>query len=599
MKKKKIIVWLLVASFVFSLCACGNKDSEENVTEISGDEVTNAVEETSEIENEEDVVNVLVAKSEDAYQEFITNNRTARFDESWIFFDGEEDYYLYDFLRLCDNWTKECSQEKLTEHQISYSYIDLGNDGVMELALQITNSTQNMGQERYLMLIKLVDDELKVLSMANGVYRSWCDLYTNGVMYFGGSNGAASHTSEYTYVSPDGKSSFTYTDTTDLYVEAAIVPYYYLNSYPEDYPMYLDEYYSDEEINMDIFSMSSDNFNTLFFSFTDENGNDVEVEEEYKSLYEKNGIKICKSEDIWSLIDSDIEAIGCKREQENDDSISDWIELDIENYTDIYGTNWVDSYKTYISDPLHFRDLLTEPYEMNYGYDPVAISGFSLADIDSDSIPELIILLKNEGFSVGEALKIFSFDEETYKLDDYGVVTSVGSEPGTYVGKYSSMPSDSFSAKYVNDMYCLPGVYDGKLYVFENFGDGFLSFDLAYYDTDNKSLEYVYNEYVFYDDASSYGSSGDADEALNIVSNLKYLYFVDFTDYNINAYVCENYLETDLFSHSGKETYDMLSEYIAEFEEKKDIVTWTDGPVNDADYLGYNYQQLIQKYRSN
>lgn len=603
MKRKKILAVALATTMACSLFACGKKpgeiqgpDTPNNIgiQATTGEEPENNDNNTTEKPTTENEGETSLAKdSEEAYKDFLNKKLTVSYDgdSNKGYIESGKEYYIYELLNDCTMWSRSSWETIIESSGIWEQRIDIGNDGVPELALCINNMTPSMGQVDYVFIIKYIDGKLKVVSTETGAYRSFARINKDGVLVDGGSGGASVYVEGFDYVSPDGKNSFYYYCYGEMSAPKAIVPSYYLKDAPDDYPTDFGDDW--DSIVMKIYSLGRNNEDTFYFVFEDQEGNSVDCISGYEELYKKNNIYIVTEEEIDAKIQTELDKVGGKYESRFADEI-EWNELDITPYENIYGTDWVSAYKNFLSSPYNYRELLVEPYEIMYGVDAIGIGGFSIADVNFDGTPELLILLKDGYSSVAEPMMVYTYDKDTYKLTQKAFVVCYGSEPGQYETDFFSMPKDSFSYKVGNNIYSFAGLSNGKFVLFSNFGDGYANYELNVYDLDKNEYTNIINDWYMFDSDVNFGTTGDFDQAQKLVNEMKYIYFVDINDENIKKYITEDYINTDICQMTGKDVFESLAVVSGDVYNRTTESTWFNGNVKGAEYLGYNFDNLIQ-----
>lgn len=592
--KKRFILPALFLSALMVVGGCGAPSSDNNG--VVNDPIKSnhgAVDQGTE--NKTNTNSSDAALAEEAYKAFLNMEEKVVCEnhEYSDYIENGKEYSLSELLNSCTNWTKDSWDISILESGIMENRVDIGNDGIPEMALKIYNDTPNMGRVDYVFVIKLIDGKLQIVSTATGAYRSYAYINEAGIVVEGGSGGASNHFQGYYYASPDGKETGYYSVTEEGYARKAIVPWYYLETYPDDYPMYFDDEIDD--LVMKAYVLGNGKDISYYFVFEDYDGNTVECEKGYEQLYAENHVSVVTQKEVEDIIQKMLDNYSVKYEQTSAPEI-EWNELDVSKYENIYGNDWVSSYKNFLSDPANYRDLLTKTYEIAYGYDAVSIAGFTIADVNFDGTPELIFLMKDTLSNNTEPMVIYGFDKATNKIERKVFVASFGSEANQYVTEYYSMPEDSFAYGVANNCYSYAGLYNGKFILFSNFGDGFANFEMSSYDIDNNKYDLIYNEWMFLEGERSFGADGDRNEAQNVLDGIEYLYFVDINQENIDKYVNENYKNSDITSKSGIEVYDMLRHYVSETFIKQDNVEWTDGYVVGCDYIEYSYKYMVQIY---
>lgn len=231
MRKSYIILEMAVICAVVSLCfaGCGSDDNDakstntETVAEtVSDDKVI----EDDKADNKSPSVQDASKEDKDepkgpsanecmkAYQAFL-NGKIREGDTLGISDFAEE---------LCDNFTREYGYMNVLPEAIRYSYIDCGNDGIPELAVAFDGVGTEYMKSNYITVFKLVDDKIKCIFNKSYGYRAFAMLNEYGYYTYGGSNGASSHSTSYSFIDSDGKVNFLYGIYDDFSAHSFYIP---------------------------------------------------------------------------------------------------------------------------------------------------------------------------------------------------------------------------------------------------------------------------------------------------------------------------------------------------------------------------------------
>ncbi len=235
----KFIISIIICSMIF--CACGNTKSEPSADPQKGtyslgvaallegtSETTSSDEsskDTSElIKDEADTYSEKPSESESntsLYESFLHNRAKVHINpklEQGSYFgfevDTEQDYTLEEMVNaIIDSYIKSGEDVKIWLDTINYAYIDCGNDGDKELALMIYTPMYSEGWEQYL-IIKEIDGSLQTVYSDVAWSRNAIYLNEYGYIFGDGSEGAAYHGYDKSYIDADGNLHFIYSDTS-------------------------------------------------------------------------------------------------------------------------------------------------------------------------------------------------------------------------------------------------------------------------------------------------------------------------------------------------------------------------------------------------
>lgn len=346
--KKKLLMAMVLA---LVLTACGAKETQDNASP-SKENVEANVEEGNSDSSE--------AASEvadmDMYEAFLNNEEVVYGDrvdyanyysESDADFDLEFEkgrgYTLTEFvLRNVECEVSQFESADLTT--VNYAYIDCGNDGVKELAIQLIMDSEYMGQINKEYIIKEIGGKLQICYRAYGLYRTEEYIANNyGLIYSGGSSSAYSYSSGYGYVNEDGDYVFLNSVETEYGLGCEFDGlggiYDVASKYRDDIDvdqMYMDGY---------VFSNPSD------FDFENNDYSEYlktieyvaypEGDELVQNIFDEAGIKLYTEAEMQAKVLADVESKGLSKEiYENRDYV-EWQEIESEELENVvkYGIN--------------------------------------------------------------------------------------------------------------------------------------------------------------------------------------------------------------------------------------------------------------------
>ena len=265
-----------------------------------------------------------------AYMDFLADKELAVADisENEYFREGNR----YSFSEIIDMYIRNESvyfdggDIGLTD--ALYSYIDCGNDGIPEMAVQLTYMLN--GDFNRVYFFNYRDGEVHLIGSDEWGYRSIMDLNRLGYVINGGSGGAVLWVNDHYYFDAEGQRSFLYNFEQYMGLKTPRIPKYYMKNgdtredYPDDefeegsYMAYIynfDEYIYDE--NDDHEATYDKYYSKNIYCFLDEKERDVEPDDRFKELYRKEGIKWYKLDEIKKLVEDHEAALGVTDEIRN------------------------------------------------------------------------------------------------------------------------------------------------------------------------------------------------------------------------------------------------------------------------------------------
>lgn len=322
---KKLLLMVLVlcmCTVVFTGCSSDDEAEETPVTAIQDNTPTKAVATPAVTDNTDVAVTPAVVNevsAEDmkaAYQAFLNGEKTVKSSNSsisWLEANKE-----YNYTQMCEAYAKYLSEDfdesELIDSQ--YAYIDCGDDGVPELALNQIYSIY-VDESNLISVIKYIDGQLYVVSSIGGFYRSFVDLNEYGYLTYGGSNGALEYYVEYRVINKDGEETFLYSETADGCMADAYISTYDFptHSAPEGYP---EDVYGDYEdsitclkYNFTEYGADEDEYyKNNFFTFCDDEGKYVAPNDSLAQIYKDNGIAYYDVDTSNKMINDHVSSLG-------------------------------------------------------------------------------------------------------------------------------------------------------------------------------------------------------------------------------------------------------------------------------------------------
>lgn len=247
---------------------------------------------------------------------------------------------------------------------------------------------------------------------------------------------------------------------------------------------------------------------------------------------------------------------------------------------------------TYIENPGTFTEMIVEP---SY------ISGFNVADITGDGVPELLVLAQPAWEScTDQKILIFNFDEKSGEYCHVADVNSQGHLKGDFDAYKGVLSDDCFILAVGNNYNCVVGTdANGKLITFSHGYDQMLSYNIRRIDIDAEKnrirISDVFSEDILSDDAGVI-DFGDYEEAEQVLAQFKPMMFYDINENNIAAYVNKAYVESGLNDYTAEEVMDFLAANSRYYMSLDKNTLTIDGYIDSS--IAYNYKFLMQWYVS-
>ena len=211
-----------------------------------------------------------------------------------------------------------------------YAFIDCGNDSKEDLAVRLSYECDYDLLTIYL-VIGYRDGKLMLDMAKQGFYRVQASVNKYGVVEVGGSSGAASYGTDYSFINSEGEEVFLYSMNVEMGLPYPLVPYYNLPAeYQEE--IYSDEFFDRYE-DAEGFNVETYNFEpyvygnyydeetgdyndeeyvkTNFYSFVDNEGNNASPDEDLKKLYKELDIKYYDQPTVKKMINDHLTQMGC------------------------------------------------------------------------------------------------------------------------------------------------------------------------------------------------------------------------------------------------------------------------------------------------
>lgn len=349
--------------------------------------------------------------------------------------DGE--LYFYDILTGYDIYFAPGREYEEQKKDIQYAYIDCGNDGKQELAVDISF----LGEAKIQMIIAEESGHLKLWAVLESMYRTYSELENKyGLIGLGGSVSAAEFIDSLYYLNGEGKVQKYYTMQTkfffgeEVYYEDGLLnaAYDYYVTHPLDQELVLESYntmeydvnFSDKEyeeyLNAEMYT--AEYLRDGMPYHTDhmyEDGSD------FDNIFGMAGYDLYTPEEIDDILAVQAEAIGLDSLTKESEEV-DFKVLPKGTVNVVFGADIADgmddvyhasvAFGKFMKDPINFSDILSEPHMTVFGYMPGQIYGFALRDVTQDDIPELIIDFGPLTYSTMQQLYIYEYDKETGRV---------------------------------------------------------------------------------------------------------------------------------------------------------------------------------------
>lgn len=350
---KKTVILLLILTMV--LTGCGTKE------EPSADPAVNeTTEQTAGSETETDAPDVSTETTEpaadpatdpgvegeagtvaeedmDAYARFLANEEACVLAKDLLGTGSRGS--SYNLSELVEATRAYFAGEELSSvlDSVQSAFIDCGDDGIKELALQI-NLKPTEDSEYYdltqLFTLKFMDGGVQLVGGDWGYYRSWVSMNPYGIINLVGSTRASSYFVSTSFADADGTEHFIYSASVEMGLAEAGVDYYDIpeSLRPADYP-YIEmsdsdtSYYCTEAYS---FTESSDydDYDTYLmnrlYRFSDADDNDAEPSDELKAVYEEIGLKWFDTDTLSQIMDERLAELGLTEEMMIDSTEPEW-----------------------------------------------------------------------------------------------------------------------------------------------------------------------------------------------------------------------------------------------------------------------------------
>ncbi len=398
---------------LLSSCGSGSAASETEASGGKAGKLTRfAKDEASDTETPEEI-----------YRRFLEETGTATAGESITSFSGG-DYTLDEILSCVENAFQDWSRSLALE-SVAYAMIDCGQDGVPELALQLTFRDLDGWQiTRDYLVFKAYDGELQCIKEFGSYYRDEAWLNQAGVIQSVLMLDYSSYATEERFLDGEGKERFVYGCQSRNGLEINLIPEELLPERLRDSLKisYSSATYNEDGYCLNIYYLEDAEDADGHYVFSDAEGLDAMPEDEILRLYQKNGLQIHAVEEEETLLAEHKRSLGLTEAMENAEA-PEWTVLQSvmteDHETAAVASEYAAEQETaYAANPDSFiirlqdsmqADVLNDGNPLTLGITTIPNADYDVAAID--------IVLKD-----GDTVKAFeTFDKWSYVIDSYYV----------------------------------------------------------------------------------------------------------------------------------------------------------------------------------
>ena len=287
-------------------------NSSETESIVESAEVESETETNTEIESESQTVDII---DTDLYTDFLMSDEKLYFnnymqeDYNGPLFETGKGYSLSD---LMEKFKEIYYIDK--EPQINYSYIDCGNDGVSEFAIQFygMNIYGPEDDSTLVYVVKDIDGQLELCYTYETWARSESTLNSCGYYTSGGSNGASNHGFKSGYIDANGKWNFINYTEEEWDVSQLVMR--------NDQLSKVAEVAQTKTYDQDICVISTrfeENYDTsnYYYTYTVENEDDnLYTDSVYKDIFDEAGVTYYTWEEMENMISEKEKSVGVTEE---------------------------------------------------------------------------------------------------------------------------------------------------------------------------------------------------------------------------------------------------------------------------------------------
>ncbi|MCR5406632.1 MAG: hypothetical protein K6E88_07580 [Lachnospiraceae bacterium] len=385
------------------------------------------------------------ASARRAYEAFLADEVLAvsEIDEQGFLREGNR----YSFSDIIETYIKNESQyldpsdQQIKLKDATYSYIDCGVDGSVELVTDLVFSLYD--EENVVCFFKYDDGEVHLMGKDSWGYRSFMTVNEYGYVDNGGSGGANRYYNECYYFDADGKRVFLYSEETLMGMDSPRVSKYNMKNgfdrddYPDDSfdtegytitTVSFKEYkYEEGMTDEDLYEKY---YKDYMYCFEYEQEGSVNPDSYMIDLYKREGVKWYSRDELDRIVDEHQDELGAdsKIRQGNEVEWESIVDLGIMKYPvekeDNESGEQVSTVKKYVILDDHEKPYINpdNPY-IDHEYRPVTLKQISCRENDITDTAEWFARA-----GTSESGTFFNDDNYHYKLTGdagYGTMTHI------------------------------------------------------------------------------------------------------------------------------------------------------------------------------
>lgn len=229
---KKLAALCLCCALTFSMTACSGSTPAANDKPADSTGTTTSAETADTTKDTSTDTNTQTSSgaesgsvdSKTMYQSFLAGTEklytdykpfytwTVESEEPVPYYDNKNGYTLTEFVAAAREAESNSFYDAYNVSEVKYSFIDCGNDGEPELALEVTYAS-SIDDITYDYVIKNKDGKLQLMHQVYSAYRTYGSLSNAyGLIVSGGSASAMEHTFDEAYIDANGDYQFAYTE---------------------------------------------------------------------------------------------------------------------------------------------------------------------------------------------------------------------------------------------------------------------------------------------------------------------------------------------------------------------------------------------------
>lgn len=381
--KKKLSV-LAIMALCISLSGCnaaptattngGDKAPDVEITIEKGDgseDEGSEQEATVAASGEQDLLARFVKGEEVVYDtdDSVDGNYNYEDSEHIPFILDKDSYNIYELVsRAIEVEQADWGEAILKE--VSYAYIDLGKDGIKDLAICVVLGNQFMGDINDQFFISAKDEKLELLYKTQSAYRAYETLVNPyGLISSGGSSSAFEYVEGYRYLDADGELKFIYSATTEYGLGSVYGDMGGIYSSAAKYMDEIDDSWYFVSYSFEDPTIDYENFNYEEYLATLKYTADPADNPTIKKIFEDANVKLYSENEIGAIVDKKLLSLGISEEiYENRDDI-EWKTVENVNIQEViaYGPNpvYVKNVEELVDAIAPNTSIVLEPGEYN------------------------------------------------------------------------------------------------------------------------------------------------------------------------------------------------------------------------------------------